>query len=194
MGPQWHWGYAFQSGEHGSPWVRRTWGRGTRWPGYQQEGAQHGPSQKAQARVRACCLLPAVGKSQLVLSLPGHKVAACRDADILLQSKHIKPVSLFNKAVGKEETCTEEQASHDRCLQKMQGTGPLEDARAMSRLPVSVTTGTGDSTQLPACPSAFQLWVKVYVLTSRSHSQKPQPGQPGFLDTSNPDPTEILGC
>lgn len=40
--------------------------------------------------------------------------------------------------------------------------------------------------------SISELHVKVYVLTSRSHSQKLQLGQAGFLDTGNPGPTEIL--
>lgn len=48
---------------------------------------------------------------------------------------------------------------------------------------------------VPRMPlSISELHVKVYVLTSRSHFQKLQLGQPGFLDTSNLGPTEILGC
>lgn len=48
---------------------------------------------------------------------------------------------------------------------------------------------------VPRMPlSISELHVKVYVLTSRSHFQKLQLGQPGFLDTSNLGPMEILGC
>jgi len=53
----------------GARHVWRTWGRGTRWPG-EVRPAQ--PSPKPQARGRACCLLPAVGKSQPVPPPPGH--------------------------------------------------------------------------------------------------------------------------
>lgn len=87
--------------------------------------------QKAQARVRACCLLPAVRKSQLVCHCQVTEWLFCSDADNLLQSKHIKPIKPFQQGCGKEKTCTREQASHDRCLQKVQGTRPLEDARAL---------------------------------------------------------------
>lgn len=42
-----------------------------------------------------------------------------------------KPDKPFQQGSEKEETCTREQASRDRCLQKMQGTCPLKDARTL---------------------------------------------------------------
>lgn len=76
----------------------------------------YGPSLKAQARVRACCLLPAGGKSQLVLSLQDTKRLPCGDAGILLQSKHIKPDKPFQQGCGKGKHALEStQVTTDVC-------------------------------------------------------------------------------
>lgn len=77
--------------------------------------------------------LPALGRSQPVLSLPGHK-SECLAVTLTFFCKHSKADEPLQQGPGREATCAREQASHDRGPQRMRG-HTLQKTPGLSSLP-----------------------------------------------------------
>ena len=108
------------------------WGRATRWPRKRVAGVSPAwPLPKGSGQSKGLLPAPSCGESQLSCHCQDPQWLSCCDADIPSQNRHIKPGQPPRQGCGEEQTCTREQASHTRCLQKVRGHKPLRRQRAL---------------------------------------------------------------
>ena len=153
----------------GTPWTWLT-GGGTRRP---REVGRSQPSEAPLKRLRleegaAACFQQWGGASP---SGPYQDTQwrSCSDANMLAQSKHIKPDKPFQQGSGRgEETCARTRASHDRCQ---------HEGHALRKAPGLTSGPAGHDVQAPRkCHdlhwwySAFQSDVLRFTFSTVCHS------------------------